>query len=369
MIDPLSTPSRPPRHAAGLTFRVKLMLSYAGTVALAGALLLCVVWLFLLRYVPEDVEPTSGGFVPGRGDLLRAFVPPAIAAWAMLIIVGLVGGWFLAARMLAPLGQITRATRLAAAGSLSHRIAASGPDDEVRELADSFDAMLGRVEALVAEQRRFAANASHELRTPLAITRALLDVAAADPDRDVDALVSRLSRVNRRAIELTEALLALSRAERGGFEPVAVDASLLVDEAAETLLPLAESRGIAVEVTTAPVVARGSEALLQQLVVNLVHNAIVHNHAGGWVRVAVGRCPGGVGLRVENSGPVIASELIPTLLEPFQRAAERVRGGEGEGAGLGLAIVAAIVRSHEGKLTLRSRHDGGLLIEVELPAA
>lgn len=368
-----ATPSPSPgarRRAAGLTFRVKLMLSYAGTVALAGALLLSVVWLFLLRYVPEEAAPTTGGFMPGRGDLLRAFVPPALAAWALLIVVGLVGGWFLARHMLAPLGRITRATRLAAAGSLSHRIGAHGPDDEVRELADSFDAMLARIEAQVAEQRRFAANASHELRTPLAITRAMLDVAAADPDRDVDALLTRLARVNARAIELTEALLSLSRAEGGALDPVPVDVSLLADQAAETFLSLAESRGVALQIETLPGIARGSQSLLQQLVVNLVHNAIVHNcDDHGWVRIGVRSAQGSVGLCVENSGPVVPSEMLPTLLEPFQRGAQRAHSGEHEGAGLGLAIVAAIVRAHDGSLTLWPRDDGGLLVEVVLPAA
>ncbi len=366
----MSVGSRPPRRAAGPTFRVKLMLSYAGAVALSGALLLSVVWLFLLRYVPERVDPTSAGFVPGRGDLVRAFVPPALAAWGALIVVGLVGGWFLAGRMLAPLGRITRATRWAAAGSLSHRIGADGPHDEVRELADSFDAMLARIEAQVVEQRRFAANASHELRTPLAITRAMLDVAEADPDRDVDALIARLAHVNRRAIDLTEALLALSRAERGAFAPTLVDASLVVDEAAETLLPLAEARGVALHVTAAPATVVGSEPLLQQLVVNLVHNAVVHNEVDrGWVRIDVEPTAGGACLRIENSGPFVAAELLSGLLEPFRRAAERSRNGEREGAGLGLAIVAAIVRAHDGRLTLRSRDEGGLLVEVVLPAA
>jgi two-component system sensor histidine kinase VanS len=179
--------------------------------------------------------------------------------------------------MLAPLTRITNAARLAANGSLSHRIQLEGPTDEFRELADAFDTMLARLEAHVAEQQRFAANASHELRTPLAITQTLLDVARNDPGRNTGELVERLHYINTRAIDLTEALLLLSRADQRSFTREHVDLSLTAEEATETLLPLAEERGITIETTgdLAPTV--GSHALLQQLTTNLVHNAIVHN--------------------------------------------------------------------------------------------
>ena len=161
-----------------MSARLKLTLSYAGFLLLAGALLLAVVWVFLLRYVPDSVLITpaprggpAGPFVPNRSDLQRAFVPRAATALAFLLVLGLVGGWFLAGRMLGPLTAITDAARLAATGSLSHRIRLPGRQDEFRELADAFDGMLARLEAHVAEQQRFAANASHELRTPLAITQ------------------------------------------------------------------------------------------------------------------------------------------------------------------------------------------------------
>ncbi|MET0859415.1 MAG: HAMP domain-containing protein, partial [Microbacterium sp.] len=161
----------------GISVRVKLTLSYAGFLLVTGGLLLAVVWVFLLRYVPSGPISGDGPFIPNRGDLVRAFVPPAVWALVFLLVFGLVGGWILADRMLAPLARITAATRKAGEGSLSHRIDLEGPDDEFRELADSFDAMLARLEAHVAEQQRFAANASHELRTPLAISQTLLDVA------------------------------------------------------------------------------------------------------------------------------------------------------------------------------------------------
>jgi two-component system sensor histidine kinase VanS len=215
-------------------------------------LLLAAVWLFLLRYVPDQAilrraGPGFPGVFPIRSNLLHVFAPRAAAVLAFLLVFGLVGGWILAGRMLAPLARIADATRTATTGSLSHRIRLEGRNDEFRELADAFDAMLARLEAHVAEQQRFAANASHELRTPLAITQTLLDVARNDPNRDDGELVERLHAVNTRAIDLTEALLLLSRAGQRSFSREDVDLSLMAEEATETLLPLAEERGVTIE--------------------------------------------------------------------------------------------------------------------------
>jgi two-component system sensor histidine kinase VanS len=231
----------------GMSARLKLALSYVGFLMVAGVLLMAVVWVFLLRYVPRDAASTIGGFMPGRNDLIKAFLPAAVWALVFLLAFGMVGGWILAGRMLAPLTRITDAARKAANGTLSHRIELEGSQDEFRELADAFDAMLGRLEAQVAEQRRFAANASHELRTPLAISQALIDVARSDPAHDQAELLERLRAVNARAIDLTEALLVLSRAEQQAFTPERVDLSLLAEEAAEILLPLAEKRAITLD--------------------------------------------------------------------------------------------------------------------------
>ena len=214
---------------------------------------------------------------PSRDDLVRAFVPKAAWALLFLLVFGLLGGWFLAGRMLAPLSRITNATRRAAKGSLSHRIELEGRRDEFRELADSFDTMLAQLEAQVAGQRRFAANASHELRTPLAITQTLLDVARNDPNRDTGELDERLRAVNARAIELTEALLVLSRADQRSFAREHVDLSLLAEEATETLLPFAEKHGVTVTTSGDVTPTLGSHALLLQMTTNLLHNAIVHN--------------------------------------------------------------------------------------------
>ncbi len=356
----------------GPSVRLKLTLSYAGFLMLAGALLLAAVWVFLLRYIPDTallVNPDSSvpGVFPVRSNLLRVFAPRAAAVLVFLLVFGLAGGWILAGRMLAPLGRMTAAARRATTGSLSHRIGPEGREDEFRELADAFDAMLQRLEAQIAEQQRFAANASHELRTPLAITQTLLEVARNDPGRADDELVNRLHLVNTRAIDLTEALLLLSRADRRPFTAEHVELSLLAEQATETLLPFAEERGITIETTSSRASTVGSPALLQQLATNLVHNAIVHNlprHGTVWVTTT--DHPTSVELTVENTGQTLTPHLVSTLAEPFQRGSQRARTDHA-GVGLGLAIVKSITRTHDGTLTLTALPAGGLSATVQLP--
>ena len=358
---------RPP----GLSVRLKLTLSYAGFLMLAGTLLLAAVWVFLLRYVPDRLlTPTPiHGIFPIRSNLLHEFAPRAAAVLAFLLVLGLLGGWILAGRMLAPLTRITDATRTVATGSLAHRIRLPGRRDEFRELADAFDAMLAQLEAHVAEQQRFAANASHELRTPLAITQTLLDVARSDPNRDNGELVDRLHAVNTRAIDLTEALLLLSRADQRSFTREQVDLSLIAEEATETLLPLAEKNGLTIETSGGMAPTIGSHALLLQLSTNLVHNAIVHNlPEQGTVWVTTSVHPKSVVLTVENTGEKLSPQLAATLAEPFQRGTERIRTNHA-GDGLGLAIVKSITQAHDGTLTLTPRPAGGLRVTVQLPAA
>jgi two-component system sensor histidine kinase VanS len=288
---------------------------------------------------------------------------------AFLLVFGLVGGWLLAGRMLAPLTRITDATRTAATGSLAHRIRLPGRRDEFRELADAFDSMLARLEAHVAEQQRFAANASHELRTPLAVTQTLLDVARNDPNRDNGELVDRLRAVNTRAIDLTEALLLLSRVDQRSFTPEQVDLSLITEGATETLLPFAEKRGVTIETSGDITPTIGSPALLLQMATNLLHNAIVHNlpeQGTVWVTTSVD--PSSVKLTVENTGEKLTPQLVATLDEPFRRGTERIRTDH-PGAGLGLAIVKSIPQAHDGTLNLTPRAAGGLRVTVQLPAA
>ena len=364
-------------RAPGLSVRLKLTLSYAGFLMVTGVLLLAAVWLFLLRYVPNraaliipsGTSNLTNGVFPVRSKLLDVFAPRAAAVLALLLVFGLVGGWILAGRMLAPLTRIADATRLATNGSLSHRIRLPGPNDEFRELADAFDTMLARLEAHVAEQRRFAANASHELRTPLAISKTLIEVARTDPHLDTAAFIDRLQAVNSRAIDLTEALLLLSRADQRSFTRERVDLSLLAEEATETLLPLAEKHHVAIETSGGAATTLGSPALLMQLATNLLHNAIVHNDEEGgtvWVSTSIGS--DAAVLQIENTGEPLSAQRVATLAEPFQRGTERVHSDQA-GVGLGLAIAKRIAESHGGTLALAPRVGGGLLVTVRLPAS
>jgi two-component system, OmpR family, sensor histidine kinase VanS len=356
--------ARPP----GLSARWKFTLSYAGIVVVAGAVLIGLAWWDLLRYVPDNDQGllfTS----PNRYLLSRIFGRAAAIAMVFLVAFGLIGGWLLAGRMLSPLDKIADAARLAAKGSLSHRIRLPGKADEFRELSDVFDTMLERLESHVAEQRRFAANASHELRTPLAISQSLLDVARQDPSLVDAELLDRLHTASRRAIDLTEALLLLSRGERGVFAREPVDLSLIAEEAAETLLPLAERRRITLDVTGGKATTTGSAELLLRVITNLVQNAIVHNlPTGGTVTVHTEPQHQACVVRVENTGRVLPADLVPTLTEPFQRGGERVRDDDHAGVGLGLAIVHSIVRAHEGALDIVPRPEGGLRVTIRLPS-
>src|SRR5213082_3768317 len=297
----------------GLSVRLKLTLSYAGFLMLAGAVLLTAMYFSLSR----GVHPGVIFMVQSHADLLRYFAPIAAVVMTFLLVFGLLGGWLLAGRMLAPLTRITDATRVAANGSLSHRIRLPGRSDEFRAIVDAFDTMLARLEAHIAEQQRFAANASHELRTPLAITQTLLDVARNDPNRDPRELVERLHALNTRAIDLTEALLLLSRADQRSFTREHVDLSLVAEEAAETLLPLAEKRGATIETSGDTTPTTGSPALLLQLSTNLVHNAIVHNvPEQGTVWVATHVHDQRAVLTVENTGEKLTPQSVSTLAEP-----------------------------------------------------
>ena len=355
---------RPP----GLSVRLQLTLSYAGFLIVAGAALLAVTWVVLLRDLP-DMAVLPGGLVLERSVLERNLAALAGVVLVFLLVFGLLGGWLLAGRMLAPLTRLTDATRMAANGSLSHRIHLEGRQDEFRELADAFDLMLARLEAHDAEQQRFAANASHELRTPLAITQTLLDVARSDPERDTGELVERLHAVNARAIDLTEALLLLSHADRQSFSRERVDLSLVAEEATETLLPLAEQRGLTIETSGDITPTIGSHALLLQLTTNLLHNAIVHNlpkQGTVWVTTSVHSET--VVLTVENTGEKLSPQFVATIVEPFQRGTGRIRDGHA-GVGLGLAIVKSITQAHDGTLTLTPRTEGGLCVTVQLSAA
>ncbi|MDX6653776.1 MAG: two-component system, OmpR family, sensor histidine kinase VanS, partial [Solirubrobacterales bacterium] len=302
-------------------------------------------------------------------DALHQGLFRSVIVLAIMTVVSIAFGWLIAGRVLRPLRAMTATTRQISERNLNERLALPGPRDELKDLADTIDGLLARLEAHVAEQQRFAANASHELRTPLAATQALLEVARNDPDRDNGELVERLHAVNTRAIDLTEALLLLSRADQRSFAREPVDLSLLAEEATETLLPAAENRGVTIETSGDPTPTTGSRALLLQLTTNLVHNAIVHNlPAQGTVWVTTHVDPTGAVLTVENTGETLTAELVSSLAEPFLRGTQRIHTDQA-GVGLGLAIAKSIVEAHDGTLTLTVRPGGGLRVTVELPAA
>lgn len=354
----------------GLSVRVKLTLSYAGFLVVAGMALFAV-GFFLLRYIPEgNLWLVDGGHVPSRGDLLEVFVRYVWWAIAGLVTFGLVGGWLLAGLILRPLDRITDTARRARDGSLDSRIRLPGRGDELTDLADTFDAMLDRVQRTIDEERRFAANASHELRTPHTIVRTLVEVAQADPGgRDIDELLRRIGETNDRAIATTEALLALARVGRGGaLEHSRVDLADIAAAAVADVAEDAESGGIRIDTDLRPAPATGDATLLARLAANLVRNAVVHNLPGGRVLVATTGLAHASAFAVVNTGADIDPAAAGTFTEPFVRGAGRTRGtGSSEGSGLGLAIVAAIVRAHAGTLEVAARPEGGLQVRVTLP--
>jgi two-component system sensor histidine kinase VanS len=385
-------------HLPSRTVRLRLTLLYSGLFLVSGVALLVTTYLLFRSNTGVDLIVPTG--TPHRstspGALNNVLPNPAVArhvrqmyagaverdthglhqllvrsgiALAIMTAVSIALGWLVAGRVLRPLRAMTATTRQISERNLHERLALSGPRDELKDLADTVDGLLARLEAHVAEQQRFAANASHELRTPLALTQTLLDVARKDPNRVNGELVDRLHAVNTRAIDLTEALLLLSRADQRSFVREHVDLSLIAEEATETLLPLAEKRGVTIETSGNMTPTSGSHALLLQMTTNLVHNAIVHNLPDqGTVWVTTSVHPKSVELTVENTGEKLAPRMVSTLAEPFQRGSNRIRTDHA-GVGLGLAIVKSITQAHDGALTLTPRAAGGLCVTVQLPAA
>jgi two-component system sensor histidine kinase VanS len=372
------------------TVRLRLTLLYSGLFLVSGVALLAATYLLFRSNTGVDLIVPGGTAHSGASanpEVLRqvhrmyaasvarerhgrhmGLIQSAIAL-AIMAAVSVALGWLVAGRVLRPLRMMTAATRQISERNLNQRLALSGPRDELKDLADTVDGLLARLEAHVAEQQRFAANASHELRTPLAITQTLLEVARNDPGQDTDELIDRLHAVNARAIDLTEALLLLSRADRRTFTRDHVDLSLVAEEATETLLPLAEKHGVTIETSGEVTPSIGSHALLLQLTTNLLHNAIVHNlPAQGTVYVTATAHSGSVTLTVENTGEMLTSQVVSTLGEPFRRGTERLHTDHA-GAGLGLAIVKSITQAHDGALTLVPGGAGGLRVTVRLPTA
>jgi signal transduction histidine kinase len=314
-----------------------------------------------------------------RDATLHELVVKSLQALGVMGVLSVGFGWALSGRVLGPLQRMTATARRLSEENLHERIALAGPDDELKELADTFDAMLARLEAAFESQKRFVANASHELRTPLSIMRTEIDVALANPDAGPDEL-RRMAEVVRRATQRSDALidglLVLARSDRGPAGLAPVD---LADLAEEALAQSAAEAAVAGVETTGqfdPAPTTGDATLLGRLAGNLIENAIRHNESGGRLEVATGAAPGAdeVRLAVTNSGSLIDPDEVEGLFEPFRRLGpDRVAGdavaGRNRGAGLGLSIVRSVVVAHGGRVTARPRPGGGLVVEVILPKA
>jgi signal transduction histidine kinase len=329
---------------------------------------------------PSPTFPNSfylrTGFQRLLGDVRVETLHSLLWAWAALVgamaLAAGAFGWLLSARMLRPLREITGAARRLSVANLHERIALDGPRDELQELADTFDGMLGRLDGAFASQRRFVANASHELRTPLAIMRAQIDVALGDPDVARHELIAT-SRVVRDAVDrcerLLDGLLVLARSDRGMDGAETVDLAESAARALDLVSPAAAERGIELRPALRPVAVLGDRALLDRMVANLLENAVSYNlGAAGWIEVTTSNGGSRARVRVANSGPLVPADRVPALFEPFRRLS-RERTSSGRGAGLGLSIVRSVARAHRGEATARARPSGGLTVEVELPAS
>jgi signal transduction histidine kinase len=312
---------------------------------------------------PSPAEIVAQAQAQSTAALHKLLVDSAIAL-ALMAIISFWLGWLVAGRALRPLRTITNAAREISASDLHRRLALSGPDDELKELAGTFDGLLARLEASFEAQRRFVANASHELRTPLTLERALVEVALADPDATTESLRATLEQVlaaSREQEQLIEALLMLSRSQRGLDHYKPVDLGAIAGDAVEGI-----STDLLVESELEPAKTSGDPALVERLVANLVGNAVRHNVDHGWLSVATSTRKGKAVLSVSNSGPVVPPEELDRLVQPFQRLDGR-RGAGRDGLGLGLSIVEAIATAHTAEVVIRARRDGGLDVEVSFP--
>jgi signal transduction histidine kinase len=384
-VSPPLTPARwlrlPPRTA-----RLRLTLLYSGMFLVLGTIV--VVLIALLFVGSSSVVGTAVRASPGPGGGQLVF-PIGIAqnqhsndvgkllaaSWVVLALTAVgstVLGWFIAGRVLRPLREITSTARTISAGNLHQRLALTGPQDEFKQLGDTLDELLARLEASFESQRRFVANASHELRTPLTAERTLLQVALADPNASVDSLRTTLEELLASGIEqerLLESLLTLASSERGLDRRDPIDVAALAADAVEAERPELERRGIELRSALWPAATAGNAALVERLVANLVVNALEHNVAdGGYIEVRTATEDDRAVLAVANSGPVILPDQVDRLLEPFQRL-DRTRRADVNGHhGLGLSIVRAIVTAHAAELEVSAQASGGLLVTVRFQA-
>jgi signal transduction histidine kinase len=323
-----------------------------------------------------------------RSRTLARLLDYSLAALAALVFASTWLGWIVAGRALRPVHAITAAARRASEENLGERIALAGPGDELKELADTFDAMLGRLDAAFASQRRFVANASHELRTPLTVMRTAIDVTLAKPGRtpaQLEAMAVDVRQAVDRAEALIEALLTLARSDRGTGPTEPLDVAALAEDVLDAAAPAIRARPVTVQAVLEPAPAEGDPVLVERLITNLIDNAVRHNDQGGWIQVATGTRNGMAFIDVANGGPLIPAEVVPSLFEPFQRLTDQTlpdqtlpdraladraladRAGSPDGTGLGLSIVRSVALAHRGHASARARPAGGLEVTVSLP--
>jgi signal transduction histidine kinase len=357
-------------HGWPSKIRARLTLHYAAAFVLAGAVLVALMLLFLAHALDGQL-----GAPPDRDHVLTTMLVACLLSLGGVAVVVTGLGWMMAGHALRPLQQITATARRVADRSLHERIGLDGPDDEIKDLADTFDAMLERLDRAFDGQRRFVANASHELRTPLTLNRTLIEVTLDDPDAHETArrLGATLLAVNARHERLIDGLLTLASSEQRLTDATTVDLADVAGNITRQAAHTARDAGVRLETDLAPAPVTGDPILLERLIQNLIDNAVRYNVArDGLVMVSTGVVDGTARLTVDNTGPTIASYEIPALFEPFRRlpGTDRVADPRaGRGAGLGLSIVKAVAESHGGDVRASPRDGGGLTVRVRIRAA
>jgi signal transduction histidine kinase len=304
-----------------------------------------------------------------RGDALAALRIASAIGLGILAIAAAGLGWLASGRALRPVRSITEAARRASELRLGQRLALAGPDDEFKQLADTFDVMLERLDAAFTSQKRFVANAAHELRTPLTAMRTAIDVTLSKPTRTPDQLEAMAARVQRsveRAEATVEALLTLATSELGPTAQKPIDLATAAEDALDATHAAIDQRHIKVEAVLEPAPARGDRVLLERMIANLVENAVRHNKSGGWIGIRTLQQGDSAVFEIANTGPSVPAEQIPIMFEPFARAEERLNPSDG--VGLGLSIANTIARAHNATITARPRPGGGLEMSVTIPA-
>jgi signal transduction histidine kinase len=370
------------------TVRLRLTLLYGSLFLVSGAALLAVTYGLVVQAFTGSTAGNalcrtahSGCHLIGAGQaramalqehaaVLHELLTRSEIALALMTVVSIALGWLVAGRVLRPLRTITAAARQISAASLGERLALSGPDDELKELGDTFDQLLARLEASFRAQRQFIANASHELRTPLARQRVISQVALADPGASIETLRTAHERVLASGAEqhqLIDALLTLARGQAGPDKREPFDLATVTSQVLAARQPDARDRNLTLHAALGPAPAAGSPRLAERLAANLIDNALRHNEPGGRVNVTTGTKNGRAVLSVANTGPAVPAATVDRLFQPFQRLATD-RTSRGEGLGLGLSIAQAIAETHGATITARPQPGGGLRIEVTFPA-